>query len=112
MTGSQTTSACNASCQSAQYVSEIQQVCWQVALEGEASAELQAIARTAKHRLDRGIFTSPGAGRSFHLSHKLTMLSPALRAGTVGLTSKPVSTYCGLINWSFRRGYTARKGSG
>ncbi|KAK9816720.1 hypothetical protein WJX72_004217 [[Myrmecia] bisecta] len=34
----------------------------QVALEGEADAQLQAIARTAKHRLERGIWTSPGAG--------------------------------------------------
>ncbi|CAK0760877.1 hypothetical protein CVIRNUC_002808 [Coccomyxa viridis] len=31
-------------------------------LEGEARAELQAIARTAAHRLQRGIWTSPGAG--------------------------------------------------
>lgn len=31
-------------------------------LEGEDRAELQAIARTAKHRLQRGIWTSPGAG--------------------------------------------------
>ncbi|KAK9909325.1 hypothetical protein WJX75_000539 [Coccomyxa subellipsoidea] len=31
-------------------------------LEGEDRAELQAIARTAKHRLERGIWTSPGAG--------------------------------------------------
>ena len=96
MTGSQTTSACKAACQSTQYVSEIRQVCWQVALEGEASAELQAIARTAKHRLDRGIFTSPGAGRSLRPKHKLTMLSPALRAGTSGVASKPISIYCGL----------------
>lgn len=34
----------------------------QVALEGEADAAMQAIARTAKHRLERGIWTSPGAG--------------------------------------------------
>lgn len=34
----------------------------QVALEGEADATMQAIARTAKHRLERGIWTSPGAG--------------------------------------------------
>ena len=34
----------------------------QVWLEGEASAELQAIAMTARHRLERGIWTSPGAG--------------------------------------------------
>lgn len=34
----------------------------QVALEGEATADLQAISRTAKHRLDRGIWTSTGAG--------------------------------------------------
>ena len=34
----------------------------EVALEGEATASLQAIARTAKHRLERGIWTSPGAG--------------------------------------------------
>ena len=33
-----------------------------VALEGEADAAMQAIARTAKHRLERGIWTSPGAG--------------------------------------------------
>lgn len=31
-------------------------------LEGEASAELSAISRTARHRLERGIWTSPGAG--------------------------------------------------
>ena len=37
-------------------------VFWQVWLEGEERAELQAIARTAKHRLDRGIWTSTGAG--------------------------------------------------
>ena len=36
--------------------------CMQVWLKGEESADLQAIARTAKHRLDRGIWTSPGAG--------------------------------------------------
>lgn len=36
----------------------------QVALEGEADAAMQAIARTAKHRLERGIWTSPGAGQS------------------------------------------------
>ena len=35
----------------------------QVWLEGEDRAELQAIARTAKHRLQRGIWTSPGAGQ-------------------------------------------------
>ena len=34
----------------------------QVWLEGEERAEQQAIARTAKHRLERGIWTSPGAG--------------------------------------------------
>ena len=34
----------------------------QVWLEGESSAELQAIAMTARHRLERGIWTSPGAG--------------------------------------------------
>ena len=34
----------------------------QVWLEGEDSAELQAIAMTARHRLERGIWTSPGAG--------------------------------------------------
>lgn len=34
----------------------------QVALEGAASAELEAISRTAKHRLDRGIWTSTGGG--------------------------------------------------
>jgi hypothetical protein len=31
-------------------------------LEGEERAEQQAIARSAKHRLERGIWTSPGAG--------------------------------------------------
>ncbi|PSC74794.1 hypothetical protein C2E20_2429 [Micractinium conductrix] len=31
-------------------------------LEGEADAAMQAISRTAKHRLERGIWTSPGAG--------------------------------------------------
>ena len=36
---------------------------YQVWLEGEDRAELQAIARTAKHRLQRGIWTSPGAGQ-------------------------------------------------
>ncbi len=36
--------------------------CAQVWLEGESSAELQAIAMTARHRLERGIWTSPGAG--------------------------------------------------
>lgn len=34
-------------------------------LEGEASAELQAIAMTARHRLERGIWTSPGAGVAY-----------------------------------------------
>ena len=38
----------------------------QVALEGEADAAMQAIARTAKHRLERGIWTSPGAGQLTH----------------------------------------------
>lgn len=37
-------------------------VAGQVALEGESDAAMQAIARTAKHRLERGIWTSPGAG--------------------------------------------------
>mmetsp|Transcript_19795 Transcript_19795/g.59797 ORF Transcript_19795/g.59797 Transcript_19795/m.59797 type:complete len:513 (+) Transcript_19795:154-1692(+) len=32
------------------------------ALQGAASAELQAIAQAAAHRLERGIWTSPGAG--------------------------------------------------
>jgi hypothetical protein len=31
-------------------------------LEGATSAELQVIARAAAHRLERGIWTSPGAG--------------------------------------------------
>lgn len=36
----------------------------QVALEGGSSdAGLEAISRTAKHRLNRGIWTSPGAGQ-------------------------------------------------
>ncbi len=35
----------------------------EVALEGcQGNAELEAIARTAQHRLERGIWTSPGAG--------------------------------------------------
>ncbi|KAL4421748.1 hypothetical protein ABPG77_009731 [Micractinium sp. CCAP 211/92] len=33
-----------------------------VFLEGESDAAMQAISRTAKHRLERGIWTSPGAG--------------------------------------------------
>ncbi len=40
---------------------------YQVWLEGEDRAELQAIARTAKHRLQRGIWTSPGAGQRFSI---------------------------------------------
>ncbi len=31
-------------------------------LEGNESAEMEAISRTARHRLERGIWTSPGAG--------------------------------------------------
>ena len=34
----------------------------QVALDGEPDAALQAISRTARHRQDRGIWTSTGAG--------------------------------------------------
>ena len=35
----------------------------EAAVEGQqSSAELEAIARTAQHRLERGIWTSPGAG--------------------------------------------------
>eukprot|EP00884_Botryococcus_braunii_P013259 jgi/Botrbrau1/21934/Bobra.0249s0057.1 len=34
----------------------------QVALEGADSADLQAISRVAKYRLERGIWTSPGGG--------------------------------------------------
>ena len=49
----------------------------QVALEGEADAAMQAIARTAKHRLERGIWTSPGAGlylaRPVFLEHLLPL---------------------------------------
>ncbi|PRW20351.1 hypothetical protein C2E21_9056 [Chlorella sorokiniana] len=33
-----------------------------VFLEGEQDGEMEAISRTAKHRLERGIWTSPGAG--------------------------------------------------
>ncbi|KAI3424327.1 hypothetical protein D9Q98_009880 [Chlorella vulgaris] len=33
-----------------------------VFLEGESDAAMQAISRTAKHRLERGIWTSPGGG--------------------------------------------------
>ncbi|CAL8467605.1 g7143 [Coccomyxa elongata] len=46
-------------------------------LEGEVRAELQAIARTAKHRLERGIWTSPGAGdlrRALASSERLCIL--------------------------------------
>uniref|UniRef100_A0A7S1X9J8 Uncharacterized protein n=1 Tax=Tetraselmis chuii TaxID=63592 RepID=A0A7S1X9J8_9CHLO len=32
------------------------------AVEGMQSAEMEAISRTAAHRLSRGIWTSPGAG--------------------------------------------------
>ena len=38
----------------------------QIWLDGEDRAELQAIARTAKHRLERGIWTSPGGGAAQH----------------------------------------------
>ena len=34
----------------------------QVVLEGEDDAAVQAMSRSAAHRLQRGIFTSPGAG--------------------------------------------------
>jgi hypothetical protein len=34
----------------------------QVALDGERTATLQAISRSAKHRQDRGVWTSTGAG--------------------------------------------------
>ena len=55
----------------------------QVALEGEADAAMQAIARTAKHRLERGIWTSPGAGQPTHhtmlytLHHRNPSLPPS-----------------------------------
>lgn len=41
----------------------------QVALEGVGSADLEAISRTAKHRLDRGIWTSTGAGKALTSQH-------------------------------------------
>lgn len=36
------------------------------ALGAEVSAALRAISATAQHRLERGIWTSPGAGGSAH----------------------------------------------
>ncbi|KAK9826657.1 hypothetical protein WJX74_008333 [Apatococcus lobatus] len=53
----------------------------QVALEGGSSdAGLEAISRTAKHRLNRGIWTSPGAGdirRAVPATERLVLLGDA-----------------------------------
>ena len=46
-------------------------------LDGAGSAEMEAIARTAAHRLDRGIWTSPGAGdlrRALAAAERLVLL--------------------------------------
>lgn len=48
-------------------------------LNGGEDAELEAIARTARHRLDRGIWTSPGAGdlrRALAAAERLVLLRP------------------------------------
>lgn len=46
-------------------------------VEGGIASDLDAIARTAKHRLDRGIFTTTGAGdlrRAVITCERLVML--------------------------------------
>lgn len=48
-------------------------------LQGGEDAELEAIARTARHRLERGIWTSPGAGdirRAIAACERLVLLRP------------------------------------
>ena len=48
-------------------------------LQGGEDAELEAIARTARHRLERGIWTSPGAGdirRALAACERLVLLRP------------------------------------
>ena len=54
----------------------------QVALDGAMTASLQAISRSAKHRLDRGIHTSSGAGdlrRARAAAERLCILAVRLR---------------------------------
>jgi hypothetical protein len=48
-------------------------------LQGGEDPELEAIARTARHRLERGIWTSPGAGdirRAIAACERLVLLRP------------------------------------
>ena len=52
---------------------------------GAASAEAEAIARTAKHRLERGIWTSPGAGdvrRAIAAMERLVILLDSISRGS------------------------------
>lgn len=47
------------------------------AIEGPVNAQIQAIARTAAHRLERGVWTSPGAGdirRALAAAERLVLL--------------------------------------
>ena len=71
----------------------------QVALDGAMTASLQAISRSAKHRLDRGIHTSSGAGdlrRARAAAERLCILAVREREGGGGggiLGRLPATTF-------------------
>ena len=66
-----------------------------VALEGAASAELQAVSAAAAHRLNRGIWTSPGAG---DLRRAVRRLSVCWRSQQQLLLTRRSISSCPLLD--------------